>query len=114
MPPTWSFQRQTNRHAHGRLLAQVLDCPPAASSRASPTAPYASSHWAFSSWHAAFIALRVGFAAVALGGRRTGNYERHRPETTTLYVVVRDKRRDAVRGGGRGLRRSGAATVRAP
>lgn len=27
---------------------------------------------------------------VALDGRGTGTYERHRPKTTTLYAVVRD------------------------
>jgi Transposase zinc-binding domain len=32
----------------------------------------------------------VGLAATALDVRRTGSYERHRPETTTLYAVVRD------------------------
>jgi hypothetical protein len=32
----------------------------------------------------------VGLAALAPDGRRAGNYERHRPETTTLYAVVRD------------------------
>jgi hypothetical protein len=32
----------------------------------------------------------VGLAAASLEGRRTGSYERHRPETTTLYAVVRD------------------------
>ena len=32
----------------------------------------------------------MGLAAVTLDGRRTGAYERHRPETTTLYAVVRD------------------------
>ena len=32
----------------------------------------------------------MGLAAAALGGRRTGSYDRHRPETTTLYAVVRD------------------------
>ena len=32
----------------------------------------------------------MGLAAAALEGRRTGSYERHRPETTTLYAVVRD------------------------
>ncbi len=32
----------------------------------------------------------MGLAAAALEGRRGGSYERHRPETTTLYAVVRD------------------------
>ncbi len=32
----------------------------------------------------------MGLAAAALAARRTGSYERHRPETTTLYAVVRD------------------------
>jgi len=32
----------------------------------------------------------VGLPAVSLNGRRAGGYERHRPETTTLYAVVRD------------------------
>ncbi|HKY40857.1 MAG TPA: transposase zinc-binding domain-containing protein [Polyangiaceae bacterium] len=32
----------------------------------------------------------MGLAATALDARRTGSYERHRPETTTLYAVVRD------------------------
>jgi hypothetical protein len=32
----------------------------------------------------------VGLAATTLDVRRTGSYERHRPETTTLYAVVRD------------------------
>lgn len=38
------------------------------------------------------LALRetVGFVAATLDGRGAGNYERRRPETTTLYAVVRD------------------------
>jgi len=32
----------------------------------------------------------VGSTAAALDGRPAGNYERRRPETTTLYAVVRD------------------------
>jgi hypothetical protein len=32
----------------------------------------------------------VALAATAVDVRRTGSYERHRPETTTLYAVVRD------------------------
>jgi hypothetical protein len=32
----------------------------------------------------------VGLPAVPLDGQRAGTYQRHRPETTTLYAVVRD------------------------
>ena len=32
----------------------------------------------------------MGLAASALDARRTGKYERHRPEPTTPYAVVRD------------------------
>jgi hypothetical protein len=32
----------------------------------------------------------AGFASAALDGRRSGVYERHRPETTTLYALVGD------------------------
>jgi hypothetical protein len=32
----------------------------------------------------------VGLPALPLDGQRAGGYQRHRPETTTLYAVVRD------------------------
>ena len=32
----------------------------------------------------------MGLPAVPLDGQRAGGYQRHRPETTTLYAVVRD------------------------